>query len=316
MNELSIPNQEQAEVLLPNEKTKFIESKTAREVLAAFEVTGLKFHDFVLNKFQEAGDFSKRYGNGFAALSRYFLNALVESKDSLTRIKQIFADIDEPDYYDIDTAEQLQAAFDAVAQQIQLKLQLVSSAECSEPAKYLISLILQVCRAQASSSSTVETCTLWKDDENARGGSCKDTETYYTNALGFPEGKLYGDPKLFLETAPSGEPLLLVKKNFGAKTALTLRTLVFDGVELAPGHVVRFIKKSDGTFFIRPLRATAFSFSPTDMLDAFGSQAAEAEEMTSDVFNRTSPDFYELHQDGWLKRVDQIFGIQADDNFL
>ncbi len=312
MNESITPIEPEETEYFPSEQTKFIESITSREVLSAFEATGLTFNDFVMNRFHEAGDFNRRYGNGFSALSRYFLNTLAESPNSLSRMQKIFKDIEEPDYYDVDTAEQARAAQDVIVRQMQLKLQRVSTARFTDPARYLSTLILQVCRVEeASLQDSTENCMLWPDKNNARDGSCKDTETYYTNALGFPDGRLFDEQKLSLERTPSGEPLLLVKTNFGVDTALTLRTLVFDGVELAAGHVVKFTKKTDGTFYIRPLRATAFSFSTDCMLDAFGSQAAEVEQATSDLPNRTKPSFLELHRAGWLNRVDELFGTSC-----
>ena len=150
---------------------------------------------------------------------------------------------------------------------------------------------------------------LWRDDRTSRDGSCRDTESYYTKALSLPDGELCGEIKLHIQPHQDGNPLLLVKKNYGDSTALTLRPLVLSGIDKPIGSVVRFVSKSDGTVLITPLRVTAFTFDdPAEMKDAFGTQVVEIQSIADEgqEGDGYKPGFVKLHQQGFLTRVAEL----------
>lgn len=71
------------------EATPFIESGTATAILTAFEAAGLRVTSEIKDAFAEAGSFTKRYGNGYAEVTRE-IGKLVNDPDR--GLSRFFAD--------------------------------------------------------------------------------------------------------------------------------------------------------------------------------------------------------------------------------
>jgi len=182
----------------------FAVSDTAGEILGAFDLAGLKISDEMLNYISEGalgnGNFSDRYGNGYADLTR-LLSYGIRSKNRDEIVKKLFSDFNEL------ASEKLK----------------MSSQKLNGPAKLVIEMINDLVDPERGNKKS--DFAYKKSDRTMRDGSCKDVEVYYEMAL--EERKYTVDNDFFYQ------------KTSSVPTAITRREMVVDGVRIPKGFLCR-----------------------------------------------------------------------------
>lgn len=183
----------------------FAVSDTAGEILGAFDLAGLKISDEMLNYISEGalgdGEFSFRYGNGYADLTR-LLSYCIRSKDRGEIAKKLFSDFNEL------VLEKLKS----------------NSEKMSGPAKLVVDMIGDLLDPKRDSKKS--DFVYKKSDRTMRDGSCKDVEVYYEMAL--EERRNTVDDDFFYQKTSESNP-----------TAITRREIVVNGVRLSKGFLCR-----------------------------------------------------------------------------
>lgn len=210
----------------------FAVSDTAREILGAFDLAGLKISDEMLNYISEGalgnGNFSDRYGNGYADLTR-LLSYGIRSKNRDEIVKKLFSDFNEL------ASEKLK----------------MSSQKLNGPAKLVIEMINDLVDPERGNKKS--DFAYKKSDRTMRDGSCKDVEVYYEMALEERKYTVHND--------------FFYQKTSSVPTAITRREMVVDGVRIPKGFLCRV-----NYLGVEPLRPTMFSFNKDEVIDAYGKQ--------------------------------------------
>lgn len=182
---------------LPN---RFLESRTAKELLGVFEKLGLEPAGEMLNDFSEGslgyGHYESRYGNGYADLSRLVTYILREGLG----IDRLFA-LPNPDF----TAEDL----------------LGDSKKLSGPSQTILKIIAGIMGRDSQGGSPL----IPNSGRSIRDGSCKDSEVYFSGAM--------ESGRSFLRDS------FICKSGYGADTKMNIVPIVAGGVEFPPGYLFR-----------------------------------------------------------------------------
>jgi hypothetical protein len=213
-------DERRASLEMNNEKNivtqSFLRSRTGVELVSAVERAGLVFSDRLLDALQghnhRYGDFSTRYGNSYAELSREVAKLINDPKRSLRHL------------FNQDDAE----VVDAI-------LGMDSADLKSTPTRVLVSL-MQHALGRDSAKAHASSIRVHVGAVQMNSGSCKDAETY------FGQSSTTGD----LSVSPDK---VMLHKSSGEKTAINLEPVVYNGVELPPGCL--FQVHADGYTFVR-----------------------------------------------------------------
>jgi hypothetical protein len=203
-----------------SETDRFVTSKTAEEIMGLLDKAGIKVSDQVLNYVSEGSlnrgkvspEFSPRYGNGYAELTRLISHS-VGLQDRKEIIDRLFSKFDESGWEKTKTERE----------------------KLGGPSKLVFRMIDDLIDSDRNQKTS--DYDFFKSNFSMRDGSCKDIEFYYEMAL--ERGKFREDSDFFYQETYSTRP-----------SAITRREIVVDGVKLPKGFLCRV--SEEGVEPLRP----------------------------------------------------------------
>jgi hypothetical protein len=196
-----------------SETDRFVVSKTAIETMGLLDESGIKISDQVLNYISEGSlksgccspEFSSRYGNGYAELTR-LLSYCVRLQDRQEIINKLFSSFSESGW------EKIKEKKDKLTGPSRMFFNMIDD-------------LIDPNRKQQRSDFNY-----YKNVLSMRDGACEDIESYYEDAL--ERGKYKRDDSFFYQETYES-----------ALSAITRREIVVNGVRLPRGFLCRVSEK-------------------------------------------------------------------------
>ncbi|HOR02119.1 MAG TPA: hypothetical protein PKZ92_02570 [Candidatus Woesebacteria bacterium] len=203
-----------------SETDRFVTSKTAEEIMDLLDKAGVKVSDQVLNYISEGSlnrgkvnpEFSPRYGNGYAELTR-LISYGIGLQDREEIINRLFSKFDESGWEKTKTERD----------------------KLGGPSKLVFEMIDDLIDPERNQKKS--DYDFFKSNFSVRDGSCKDIEFYYEMAL--ERGKFKEDNDFFYQETYGARP-----------SAITRREIMVGGVRLPKGFLCRV--SEEGVEPLRP----------------------------------------------------------------